>query len=113
MPAVRSSVTFPAKSGTVFPQASRATTATAGLIEFPAMIAVGCGAVMALAGLNNAVFWAFLIFIAVYIPVLGGLIAGILPPLFAYLQFGDVMDTDFLIECLERNAAGKAAQAAE
>ena len=30
-----------------------------------------------------------------------------------YLQFGDVMDTDMLIACLERNAAGQTAQAAE
>lgn len=55
-----------------------------------ALIALGCGVVMTLAGQNNAVFWAFLIFIAVYIPVLGGLIGGILPPLFAYLQFSDI-----------------------
>ena len=54
-----------------------------------AMIGLGCGGVMFLAGLNNAVFWAFLIFIACYIPVLGGLIGGVLPPVFAYLQFGD------------------------
>lgn len=61
-----------------------------------AMIAIGCGAVMALAGLNNAVFWAFLIFIACYIPVLGGLIGGLLPPLFAFLQFGDMWRAGFI-----------------
>ena len=55
-----------------------------------AIIATGCGIVMAVAGQNNSAFWAFLIFIAVYIPVLGGLIGGVLPPLFAYLQFGDI-----------------------
>ncbi len=54
-----------------------------------AMIAVGCGVVMTVAGLNNAVFWAFLIFIAAYIPVVGGIIGGFLPPIFAMLQFGD------------------------
>ncbi|CAN5263650.1 AI-2E family transporter [soil metagenome] len=54
-----------------------------------ARIAVGCGVVMAVAGLNNAVFWAFLIFIAAYIPVVGGVIGGLLPPVFAMLQFGD------------------------
>src|SRR5262245_596588 len=42
VPAVRSNVTFPAKAGTLFPQASRATTTTAGLIGSPAVIDVGC-----------------------------------------------------------------------
>ncbi len=54
-----------------------------------AAIALGCGVVMTVAGLHNAVFWAFLIFIAAYIPVVGGVIGGLLPPIFAMLQFGD------------------------
>ena len=42
---------------------------------------------MAAVGLNDSVFWAFLIFLAVYIPVAGGVFAGVAPPLFALVQF--------------------------
>ena len=52
-----------------------------------AMIALLSWALMAALGLNSAVFWAFLIFIVCYIPVIGGFIAGALPPLFALVQF--------------------------
>ncbi|MGR4862521.1 AI-2E family transporter [Caulobacter sp. LARHSG274] len=51
------------------------------------MIAVAAWAVMMLVRLDNALFWAFLIFIAAYIPILGGAIGCILPPLFALVQF--------------------------
>jgi len=53
------------------------------------MIAAAAWAVMMLVGLDNALFWAFLIFIAAYIPILGGAIGCILPPLFALVQFPD------------------------
>lgn len=52
-----------------------------------AMIALLSWALMASMGLDNAAFWAFLIFIIVFIPVVGGLIAAVLPPLFALVQF--------------------------
>ena len=42
---------------------------------------------MAAVGLHDSVFWAFLIFLAVYIPVAGGVFAGVAPPLFALVQF--------------------------
>ena len=51
------------------------------------MIAVGSWIAMAALGLQNAVFWAFLIFVASYVPVLGGFVGGLLPPVFAVLQF--------------------------
>lgn len=51
------------------------------------MIAVASWAVMALVGLDNAVFWAFLIFIASYIPIIGGAIGILAPPIFALVQF--------------------------
>ncbi len=38
-------------------------------------------------GLQNAEFWTFVIFIVGFIPVLGGAIAGLAPPLFALVQF--------------------------
>lgn len=53
------------------------------------MIAVGAWVVMAVLGLDNAFFWAFLIFLASYIPILGGAIGCFLPPLFAIVQFPD------------------------
>jgi predicted PurR-regulated permease PerM len=42
---------------------------------------------MVAVGLHDALFWAFLIFLAVYIPVAGGVFAGVAPPLFALVQF--------------------------
>lgn len=51
------------------------------------MIAVGSGLMMMAVGLDNAVFWAFVIFITSYIPVVGGFIGILLPPLFALVQF--------------------------
>lgn len=51
------------------------------------MIAVGCWAVMAAVGLQNALFWAFLIFLLSYIPIIGGAVAGCAPALFGLVQF--------------------------
>ncbi len=51
------------------------------------LMAAGSFVAMQLLGLQNALFWAFLIFIASYIPVLGGLVGAVMPPLFALLQF--------------------------
>jgi len=42
---------------------------------------------MVAVGLHDALFWAFLIFLAVYIPVAGGVFAGVAPPIFALVQF--------------------------
>lgn len=51
------------------------------------MIAVPAGVLMLALGLSHAVFWAFLIFVASYVPVIGGAIGTLLPPVFALLQF--------------------------
>lgn len=51
------------------------------------MIAILCWGVMAVVGLDNALFWAFVIFLIGYIPVLGGVVAGLGPPIFALVQF--------------------------
>lgn len=51
------------------------------------MVAVGAWAIMALVGLDNALFWAFLILVAGYIPIIGGAVSVLLPPLFALVQF--------------------------
>jgi predicted PurR-regulated permease PerM len=51
------------------------------------MIAGGSGVVIALVGMDNPLFWAFLILVASYVPIIGGLIALILPCLFALVAF--------------------------
>jgi AI-2 transport protein TqsA len=52
-----------------------------------AMIAVASFIAMLAVGLNDAAFWAFVIFVIAYIPVIGGFIAIVAPPVFALLQF--------------------------
>lgn len=54
------------------------------------MIALSAFALMMAVGLEHADFWAFLIFVLVFIPVIGGLVAGVLPPLFALIQYNDI-----------------------
>lgn len=51
------------------------------------MIAAASWIAMIAVGLDNALFWAILIFIASYIPVVGGIVAVALPPIFALVQF--------------------------
>lgn len=51
------------------------------------IIAAASWIVMAVVGLENALFWAFLIFIASYIPIIGGAIGILAPPIFALVQF--------------------------
>jgi predicted PurR-regulated permease PerM len=52
-----------------------------------AMIAIASFVAMLSVGLNDAAFWAFVIFVIAYIPVIGGFIAIVAPPVFALLQF--------------------------
>jgi predicted PurR-regulated permease PerM len=52
-----------------------------------AMMAVPAWAAMTLIGLDNAIFWAFIIFIIGFIPIVGGAIGVMAPPLFALVQF--------------------------
>lgn len=51
------------------------------------MICAAAWVLMRVVGLQNAEFWTFVIFIVGFIPVLGGAIAGLAPPLFALVQF--------------------------
>ena len=51
------------------------------------MICAVAWILMKVVGLQNAEFWTFVIFIVAFIPVLGGAIAGLAPPLFALVQF--------------------------
>jgi predicted PurR-regulated permease PerM len=51
------------------------------------MIAVPAFALMGALGLENAGFWAFVIFLSNFVPIIGGMIAVIGPALFALVQF--------------------------
>jgi AI-2 transport protein TqsA len=51
------------------------------------MICAAAWILMRAVGLQNAEFWTFVIFVVGFIPVLGGAIAGLAPPLFALVQF--------------------------
>ena len=51
-----------------------------GILSYFVLIAIG---------VDFPVFWAFLIFLLNYIPVLGSYVATILPVLFSFLQFGE------------------------
>jgi predicted PurR-regulated permease PerM len=52
-----------------------------------AMICAAAWVLMRAVHLQNAEFWTFVIFVVGFIPVLGGAVAGLAPPLFALVQF--------------------------
>ena len=52
-------------------------------------------------GVENAVFWAFLIFIASYIPVIGGAVGILAPPVFALIQFESFWPAIILLAVLQ------------
>ncbi|MFJ6025422.1 AI-2E family transporter [Brevundimonas sp. NPDC092305] len=51
------------------------------------MICAAAWILMRAVGLQNAEFWTFVIFIVGFIPVIGGAVAGLAPPMFALVQF--------------------------
>jgi predicted PurR-regulated permease PerM len=61
-----------------------------------ALIALGSWALMMLIGLENAFFWAFLIFVLNYIPIVGAAVGILAPALFALLQFPTLWQGVFL-----------------
>ena len=65
------------------------------------IIAGASWTVMTWIGLNDAIFWAFLIFLASYVPILGGAIGILLPPIFALVQFGMDWKAPMMLVCLE------------
>jgi AI-2 transport protein TqsA len=65
------------------------------------MIAVASWIAMAVIGLDNAVFWAILIFIASYIPLVGGIVAVAVPPIFALVQFPSLWPAVILFGVLQ------------
>jgi predicted PurR-regulated permease PerM len=64
-------------------------------------IAIASGIVMALIGLDNALFWTFAIFVVGYIPIIGGAIGIVVPPLFALLQFDTLWQAIVLLAVLQ------------
>lgn len=65
------------------------------------IIAVSSWVAMMVIGLDNAVFWAFLIFIASYIPVIGGAVGILAPPIFAIIQFSTFWPAIILLAVLQ------------
>jgi predicted PurR-regulated permease PerM len=59
-------------------------------------IAIGSWALMMIVGLENAFFWAFLIFVIGYIPIVGAAIGILAPALYALLQFPTAWQAVFL-----------------
>lgn len=53
------------------------------------MIAVASAAILLMVGMQNAVFWGFLILVTSYVPIIGGMIGQFLPPLFALVEFNN------------------------
>lgn len=64
------------------------------------IIAVGSWAVMMAVGLDNAFFWAFLIFVVNYVPIVGAAAGIALPALFALLQFDGYVQAAVLLGVL-------------
>lgn len=65
------------------------------------MLAAVSWLVMTAVGLDNAVFWAIVIFIVAYVPVLGGIVGVGAPPLFALVQFDTLWQAVTLLVVLE------------
>jgi predicted PurR-regulated permease PerM len=65
------------------------------------MIAVVSWIAMTAVGLDNALFWTFLIFIASYIPVIGGIVGVAAPPLMALVQFDSLWQAIVLFAVLQ------------
>jgi predicted PurR-regulated permease PerM len=64
------------------------------------VIAVASWAVMMLIGLDDALFWAFLIFVVNYVPIIGAVVAIAAPVLFAVVQFDGLGRAGILLAAL-------------
>jgi len=65
------------------------------------MIAAASWAAMMAIGLQDAFFWSFLILLASYIPIIGGAVGILIPPLFALVQFTDFWPAVILVALLQ------------
>ncbi len=66
-----------------------------------AMGAAASLVIMTVLGLHHAFFWAFLIFLAGYIPVLGAAVGVLIPPIFGLVDFADPWHSLILLVLLE------------
>ncbi|MHB8527890.1 MAG: AI-2E family transporter [Caulobacteraceae bacterium] len=64
------------------------------------VIALASWAVMAVVGLDDALFWAFLIFVVNYVPIIGAVVAIGAPALFAVVQFGGLLQPAVILAAL-------------
>ncbi|WP_334161570.1 AI-2E family transporter [Phenylobacterium sp.] len=65
------------------------------------MIAAASWATMVAVGLDNAIFWTFVIFISSYIPVVGGVVGVAAPPVMALVQFDTLWQAAVLFAVLQ------------
>ena len=65
------------------------------------MAAAASLVIMTVMGLSHAFFWAFLVFLASYIPVLGAAIGVLIPPIFGLVDFNDMWRPLILLVLLE------------
>ena len=65
------------------------------------IIAAASAAMMSLVGLHHVLFWAFIIFLANYIPAIGGAIGVLLPPLFGLVELDGLWRPLILVAGLE------------
>jgi predicted PurR-regulated permease PerM len=56
---------------------------------------------MMIMGLSHALFWAFIIFLTSYIPVIGAAIGVLIPPLFGLVEFANPWSSLILLAALE------------
>ncbi len=66
-----------------------------------AMGAAASLVIMTVLGLHHAFFWAFLIFLAGYIPVVGAAVGVLIPPIFGLVDFADPWHSLILLVLLE------------
>jgi AI-2 transport protein TqsA len=72
----------------IFARVRTATEAYIGLQTFKAVLVAGAGwSIMAVVGLDNALFLALVLFMAAYVPIVGGIAGAALPALLALAQF--------------------------
>jgi predicted PurR-regulated permease PerM len=65
------------------------------------IIATASAVIMMVMGLSHALFWAFIIFLASYIPVIGAALGVLIPPLFGLVEFPDLWRSVVLLILLE------------
>lgn len=65
------------------------------------IIGAASAVIMLIMGLSHALFWAFIIFLASYIPVIGAAIGVLIPPLFGLVEFANLWQSVVLLVVLE------------